>query len=32
MAIYKDHQTDRRTKLVELTPKGAEVRGYLRTM
>ncbi|WP_261304234.1 MarR family winged helix-turn-helix transcriptional regulator [Paenibacillus andongensis] len=29
LAIYKDHQTDRRTKLVELTPKGAEVLGAI---
>ncbi|MRN56671.1 MarR family winged helix-turn-helix transcriptional regulator [Paenibacillus monticola] len=29
LAIYKDHQTDRRTKLVELTPKGAEVLGII---
>ena len=25
LAIYKEHLTDRRTKLVELTPRGAEV-------
>ncbi|OXM87825.1 MarR family winged helix-turn-helix transcriptional regulator [Paenibacillus rigui] len=29
LASYKEHQTDRRTKLVELTPKGAEVLGAI---
>jgi len=29
LAIYKDHKTDRRTKLIELTPRGAEVLGAI---
>lgn len=29
MAIYKDNHTDRRTKLVELTPRGTEVLGAI---
>lgn len=29
LALYKDHQTDRRTKLLELTPKGVETLGAI---
>jgi DNA-binding MarR family transcriptional regulator len=34
LIVYKDHPTDRRTKLLELTPKGHEVLGaiYLRQL